>query len=149
MIIRLSFRLTCLGLLALILVSAFSTLAATNTVDESGASNTFHQATAEELKPSECNGITLDNIAIGSDSTGNNSLILGSAGGDNLTGKDGDDCIIGGGGNDSLKGQKGDDVLLGGPGANDDLDGGQHVSGDDCYAGGDGAIFKKCENMFP
>jgi Ca2+-binding RTX toxin-like protein len=149
MIIRLSFRLTCLGLLTLILVSAFSTLAATNTVNESGANDTFHQATAEELKPSECDGITLNNIVIGSDSIGNNSLILGSANGDNLTGKDGDDCILGGGGDDSLKGQKGDDVLLGGLGVNDNLDGGQHTTGDDCYAGGDGATFKKCESMFP
>jgi Ca2+-binding RTX toxin-like protein len=74
-------------------------------------------------------------IVIGSDSVGDNSLILGSAGGDNLSGKDGDDCILGGGGNDSIKGQKGEDVLLGGLGVNDDLDGGQHAIGDNCNAG--------------
>jgi Ca2+-binding RTX toxin-like protein len=146
MIIRLSFRLTCLGLLALILVSAFSTMAATNTVDESGASNTFHQATAEELKPSICTQTLDDNVVTGGFliSDGNqSSLVLGTSGTNLIGAGGGDDCVLGGGGNDrlwfivwlgGLDGGDGDDVILGGNG-NDRLMGG---AGNDYCDGGAG-----------
>ena len=143
MLIRVTYRLVLVGTVALILLSTISALAATNTVEESGLSNSTHQATAEELKPPACNGITLNNIVVGSgtfaDSSGNSSLILGSPGNDRISGNDGNDCILGGGGNESvfiffpcIDGGSGNDVLLGGPGF-DVLNGGAGT--DTCNSG--------------
>lgn len=75
--------------------------------------------TAESLKPSDCNGITLTAIVTGAgnvDGSDASELILGSGGVDDIDGKKGDDCILGGGGDDSLKGSQGTDVCIGGPG---------------------------------
>ncbi len=69
--------------------------------------------------------------------------IMGSSGGDTLSGTDGNDAIIGLGGGDTLSGGDGDDVIDGGSGGdmlyggdgNDVLDGG---TGSDTLFGGDG-----------
>ena len=143
MLIRVAYRLVLLGIVALILLSTISALAATNTVEDSGLSNSTHQATAEQLKPAACNGITLDNIVVGSgtfgDSPGNSSLMLGSPGNDRINGNNRNDCILGGAGNESvfiffpgINGGPGNDVLLGGPGF-DVLNGGPGV--DTCNSG--------------
>ena len=93
---------------------------------------------ADDLKPPECNGITLTNIVdVGAGETGTpaNDLILGTDKADTeIRGGAGDDCILGGKGNErqrigtswapGLYGEDGDDVLIGGPGNNDYCDGG-------------------------
>ena len=130
MITRLFYRLTWLGLLALILLSAVLALAATNTVPESGADETNRSITANDLKPPECAGLNLVEIRSGGGGGGNtNSLILGTAGNDNIRGRGGSDCILGGSGNDTLDGDQGNDVVLGGAG-DDTLIGGPGT--DDC-----------------
>ncbi|MEM8980561.1 MAG: calcium-binding protein [Pseudomonadota bacterium] len=70
--------------------------------------------------------------AAGTDQFANIENILGSKGGDTLTGSHGNNRIEGGGGNDTIFGQKGDDVILGGA-QNDTLRGN---NGDDILIGG-------------
>ena len=145
MMIRLIYRLAWLGLLLLIPTAVFSAVAATNTVEESGASSSFHPATAEELKPSACDGLTLTDIVLDGSGSTSNDLVLGTAGADTLGGKQGDDCILGGGGDDNLDGKGGDDVLLGGDG-NDTLDGGNPPADTDtCDGGAGGDTATRCE----
>jgi len=148
MITRLFYRLTWLGLLALILFSAVLALAATNTVPESGADDTNRPITANALKPPECAGLTLTSVIAGSGNINGgagSSLILGSSGVDTIRGQNGTDCILGGGGNDDLRGQGGNDVLLGGPG-NDILNGGAGT--DACYGGsGTDTFTASCETQ--
>ena len=59
-----------------------------------------------------------DDILVGWIGTmGSPNRLVGNAGVDNLTGRDGDDTLIGGPGNDFLNGNDGFDLLNGGPGA--------------------------------
>lgn len=164
MITRLFYRLTWLGLLVLIVVSATLALAATNTVPETGADETILPITANDLKPPECAGLNLVDVRLGGSSGGNtNSLILGTAGNDNIRGRGGSDCILGGSGNDTLDGDQSNDIILGGAGddtligdrgndtlyggaGNDFLNGGAGT--DDCYGqGGTDTFHNSCETQ--
>lgn len=66
---------------------------------------------------------------------GNDNLLLGTGGADEINGNGGADILFGFAGNDSLNGGQGDDILFGGQGQ-DQLRGGQ---GDDYLDGGTGA----------
>ncbi len=113
-------RLVALGFFALIAVSVATAFAAGITVPSSNIGSESIPVTAEDLKPSACNGISLTQIISGSGTltgTSGNDLIIGSSGADIIDGLGGDDCILGGGGDDSLDGNDGTDVCLGGPGS--------------------------------
>lgn len=94
-------------------------LMAGNTVPGSKAANRSSTVTAEQLKPSTCNGITLTAVVTGSVTVsggGASELVLGSSLVDAMSGGNGDDCILAGASNDSLNGGPGTDVCIGGPG---------------------------------
>jgi Ca2+-binding RTX toxin-like protein len=77
--------------------------------------------TAEDLKPSCCNGLYLTNIVRGSgvlNGTAANDLIIGGDGPDIIDGLGGDDCILGGSGDDMITGGDGTDICIGGAGNN-------------------------------
>lgn len=120
MILQATKRLLWPGLLGLALFSAMTAMAAANTVPVTGVGISTLPITANALKPAECAGLNLVDILAGGGTIiagGSSTLVLGSAGDDNLVGGAGDDCIVGGPGNDSLKGNGGNDVCVGGPGA--------------------------------
>lgn len=132
-------------ILVLILTSAFSTMAASNSIPKTGISQHVRAITANDLKPPECAGITVTNKVSGTGSfsgTDANDLIIGSAAADLIVDINGNDCILGGGGDDTLEGGLGDDVILGGPG-NDAIDGG--LGTDICYGGPGLDTFAACE----
>jgi Ca2+-binding RTX toxin-like protein len=94
-------------------------LTASNVVAASKRSNTSSALDVNQVKPAECNGITLTAIVTGAgtiNGTAASELILGSSGVDTIRGNGGNDCMLGGGGNDSLRGGAGADVCIGGPG---------------------------------
>jgi Ca2+-binding RTX toxin-like protein len=134
-----------LGLTAVVIVSVFSAVAASNTVPLTRADKDSMGLSANELKPLQCSGITLTNIVdigAGETGTGANDLILGTPGNDPvIRGGAGDDCILGGGGNDrrrffffpGLFGDGGNDVLIGGPGT------------DVCFGGAGSDSYYGCE----
>ena len=126
----------------MILLNAVDALAAANTVPVTYASDQTIPIDQNQFIPSQCAGMTFDNIIVGSGNINGgpgNDLIYGSPGNDNIRGGNGDDCIIGGGGNDTLRGQNGDDVLIGGSGY-DIIEGGPGY--DICFYGDD---VKDCE----
>ena len=111
-------------LLALIVASVATALAAANTVPVTRLMDQSSGVFASELVPPECDSIryVLEAIVVCSggncSSNGNtNELILGTSGNDVIDGGNGDDCIVGGGGDDYLYGGNGNDVLVGGPGS--------------------------------
>lgn len=117
-------RLTGVGLGAFLLVGVLFALTAANTVPATRAGLTSQSIGANDLKPTDCAGITLTALVVGTgDFEGGaaNELILGGAGLDRIRGRDGNDCVLGGGGNDELRGDAGTDVCIGGPGT-DTLD---------------------------
>ena len=128
----------------MIIVTVLSAVAAANTVPVTRADKNSLGTSADTLKPSECNGITLTNIVdIGAGQTGTsaNDLILRTDKADaEIRGGAGDDCILGGKGNERQKigkvwgpgifGEEGDDVIIGGQGNSDHCDGG---AGNDTY----------------
>ncbi len=152
-------RLAVLGLLALVVATVASAVAATNNVPQSRAGQASRGITANDLKPRECAGVNVTNIDTGSGTitgTNQNDLILGTSGTDTVSGEPltglivaSSDCIAGGGGNDTLHGDStgslligGDDVILGGPG-DDSIDG---AAGNDvCYGGDGNDTFTNCE----
>ncbi len=92
---------------------------ATNIVPQSNAgSGGGPRPTANQLKPPECAALNLTTIRVGGGGGGGNqsTLVLGTAGNDNLVGASGNDCLVGGAGNDRLNGNSGIDVCIGGPG---------------------------------
>ncbi|MBI4789338.1 MAG: hypothetical protein HY782_20090 [Chloroflexi bacterium] len=108
-----------IALVGLILISTGAGFAASVAVPASRLSETIRPAGPNDLKPTECAGLTLTNIVIGSgniDGTGGNDLIFGSAGADSIKGLGGGDCILGGGGDDDINGNGGGDICIGGPG---------------------------------
>lgn len=162
-------RLASFGMLTLALMSIFSALAAANNVPISGKLDTTVALTPNNLKPSECAGLTLDTFVVGSGTvagSSGNDLILGSTTADTIRGSslavnnaDGDDCILGGSGDDTLLGDAiwwtlfgdGNDVILGG-GGNDTIygDGYWGGSGNDiCYGGAGTNTFNDCETSGP
>jgi Ca2+-binding RTX toxin-like protein len=98
---------------ALVTLAAF---AAANTVPASRVGSYGAPISANALKPAECAALNLVEIRVGGGAGGGSSLVLGTAGNDNLVGASGDDCLVGGGGNDRLTGNAGSDVCVGGPG---------------------------------
>jgi hypothetical protein len=89
---------------------------ASNVVSASRRTNQTRALDPNELKPADCNGITLTSIVLGTNGTGGNDLILGTAAGETLQNGAGDDCALGGGGNDTFIDTGGTDVCIGGPG---------------------------------
>ncbi|MBP7963703.1 MAG: hypothetical protein KBG20_09470 [Caldilineaceae bacterium] len=128
-------RWVFIGLLILIPLSAMSALAATNTVPITGLGGVSKAIEANELKPAECDAMTLSGYDLVDGKIrgdGANSLFLGSPGIDDIKARDGNDCLVGGGGNDILRGNYGNDVILGGDG-DDEIGGG--VGNDILYGG--------------
>jgi hypothetical protein len=106
-------------LVALILFSSMTAIAATNTVPETGITLETIPISLNDQKPSSCAGLFVTNLITGSGTitgTSGNDLILGSSSMDTIDGLGGDDCIVGGGGDDLLTGGDGNDICLGGPG---------------------------------
>jgi Ca2+-binding RTX toxin-like protein len=91
-------------------------LTASNVVASSRRTNLTDAMDANELKPANCNGISLTNIVVGTAGTAGNDLILGTSAGENFTNGQGNDCALGGGGDDTFINGGGNDVCIGGPG---------------------------------
>jgi Ca2+-binding RTX toxin-like protein len=106
---------------ALVLLALGGAFTAANTVSASSIGKSVRAASANDVRPSACAGLTLAGAPIGGTATltgtSGNDLILGSAGADTLKGGNGDDCLIGGGGSDTLNGGAGNDVCIAGAGA--------------------------------
>lgn len=101
------------GVIALVTISA---LAAANSVPATKAGRSSSTIGVNNLKPPQCAALNLTAIVVGTDGTGANELVLGSAAGQTMRGRGGADCVLGGGGNDALRGDAGIDVCIGGPG---------------------------------
>jgi Ca2+-binding RTX toxin-like protein len=114
------YRIALLTLAATMFAVVLATMTATNTVPSSNVGSLVQSTGANDLKPSQCSGITLAGIVTGDGAsfsgTGNNDLILGGPSANNIRGNGGVDCIVGGAGNDTLRGGGGPDVCIGGPG---------------------------------
>ena len=115
------FWLILLSLPFMILLSAIFAFTASNTVSVSGLDDESQPpVTAEQLKPSACDGLTLGTIITDGNGSTGNDLVLGTAGIDTLDGGEGDDCLVAGDGDDTLDGGPGDgDVCIGGAGVDD------------------------------
>jgi Ca2+-binding RTX toxin-like protein len=114
------FRLMVIGLIALVLFSSVTALAATNTVPVTRMDDLVMIISLNDTKPQACEGWFLTSLVTGTGTiagTSGNDLILGSSATDTIDGMGGDDCILGGGGDDQISGGDGSDVCLGGPGS--------------------------------
>ena len=131
--------------LILILSSTAFAMAATNTVAPSSAGESYHTATANQLKPPACASLDLGSVYVGGGNSGGNDLILGTSNYDNIGGGAGNDCILGGGTLDVLDGGGGDDIILGGPGFDLIFGGGGY---DICYGEDGGAWPFNCEEVY-
>jgi Ca2+-binding RTX toxin-like protein len=117
------FRLMMIGLIALVLFSSVTALAATNTVPVSRADDLSVIIGLNDKKPPACEGWFLTSLVTGNGTitgTSGNDLIIGGSAADTIDGLGGDDCIVAGDGDDNITGGDGSDVCLGGPG-NDTL----------------------------
>ncbi|MET0436527.1 MAG: peroxidase family protein, partial [Devosia sp.] len=139
-----------IGAMTLTGLNAFSTTGNDLALQFNGQSVTVtdhFDTTGEAVEAINLDGATYEGYAFDGDyalstddngdrtaNAGVNTLLAGSAAGDDLIGADGDDLLFGHDGNDSLFGDTGDDLLVGGSG-NDDLDGG---TGADTMVGGIG-----------
>ena len=111
---RAIFKMMIFGLIALILVSVVAAFAAGMIIEPSTVGRDSMSVSANDLKPSACSGLNLNQIVEGSgtfNGTANSDLILGSTGDDTIDGGDDDDCILGGDGNDVCTGGAGNDVF--------------------------------------
>lgn len=116
---KLPLRHLIVGLVALLVLSSMTAIAATNTVPPTRVDNVAVSFNLNHIKPSACAGISATNLITGSGTitgTEGNDLIFGSAGADEIYGLGGNDCIVGGGGDDMLDGGNGNDVCIGGAG---------------------------------
>lgn len=90
------------------------------------------------LIPFECQGMTFDNVIIGTNGantlngTAGRDLIVGKGGNDKINGLGGNDCLAGNSGADTINGSSGNDRMLGG----DQADVMNGDSGDDRLYGG-------------
>jgi Ca2+-binding RTX toxin-like protein len=121
MIKRTFMRIAILLLIALVIVSVGSAVAATNTVPASHLDEVTSAVNANALKPTACSALNLTQVVVCSgagtcNGTNANDLILGTTSADTIVGKGGVDCIVGGDGDDNIKGGSGADVCIGGPG---------------------------------
>ena len=140
-----------MGLAIMLLLNVAYAFSAKVTVPASHAVYLRHTVVPNDLKPAGCASINVTRIIIGSGTingvSGVSSLILGSPGGDNITGGNIGDCILGGGGNDFIFGSGGTDVVYGGPGSD-------FLNAETCYAGpgnksGDNDINFFCGTWYP
>ena len=92
---------------------------AANAIPQSSISTSSRAQGANDLKPSECDGIVLTSLVTGAglfSGTAGNDLILASSGGGTRSGLGGRHCILGGAGGDIINGA-GDDVIFAEPGS--------------------------------
>ncbi|MBL8102585.1 MAG: hypothetical protein JNM02_08660 [Anaerolineales bacterium] len=116
---RFSLRLIIFGLVALIVITSMTAVAATNTIPSTRIDSQNLMYNINHLKPAACAGISVTNLVSGSGMlTGSegNDLIIGGSGVDEINGLGGNDCILGGGGDDLFTGGDGNDVCVGGAG---------------------------------
>jgi Ca2+-binding RTX toxin-like protein len=110
-------KLILVGILVLSMAGIISALAAANTVPASGKLDTTIVLTVQQLKPQDCNGLSLTAYLLTSGGTfknnGSSALILGVPGFDNISAGGGNDCIVGGLGGDKLSGGTGGDICFG------------------------------------
>jgi RTX calcium-binding nonapeptide repeat (4 copies) len=143
-------KLLLVMLCALILSSLAFAFAGSVTVPASRVDEELITITISSLVPDECDSlrgvITKVHICSGGAcmATNANELILGTAGIDEIDGKNGMDCIVGGGGNDNLNGGNDDDILIGNDG-DDVLEGGPKKDNDICYGGSGANSFIECD----
>ncbi len=104
-----------LAALVLGLLSVPSAVGAVNGVPGTKVNRYQAAITANTLKPSTCNAITLTVVRIGA-GTSSAELHLGTAAADTMSSGGGNDCVLGGGGDDSIDCGAGVDVAIGGPG---------------------------------
>lgn len=113
-------RLLRIALVTLVLANLVAAVTAANSVATTRAGQHSEGIGPNQLKPPECDGLTLHQTVSGSGTvTGTllNDLVLGSAAADTIDGLTGDDCILGGDGDDIIRGGLlGNDVCIGGPG---------------------------------
>ena len=117
---RAIFQIMLIGLIALIITSVFTALAAGIDIAPSNADVESIPISAEDIKPFACSALYLTNIVRGAGTitgTNGNDLIIGSTSADTIDGLGGDDCILGDSGDDLITGGDGTDICLGGPGA--------------------------------
>jgi Ca2+-binding RTX toxin-like protein len=136
-----------LAVMAALSAASFPALTANNPVPITYASDTTSGITPNNLKPSECNGISLTAKLSGSVTINGGAaaeLITASNLADSVSGNNGNDCILGGDGIDTLRGNNNNDVILGGAGV-DSLQGGSGT--DVCYGGPDVDTFNSCETQ--
>jgi Ca2+-binding RTX toxin-like protein len=100
-----------IGLIALLAASAVAAFTAGNAVPSGGqVGGRAGSITVNDVKPSECAGINLTHIVVGSGvttGTAANDLILGSPGADSVTDLAGSNCFVGGAGADAFTGALG------------------------------------------
>lgn len=116
---RFTFRFLTFSLIALILITTLTAVAATNTIPPTRADTEMISFQINHLRPSACAGLSLTTLITGSGTltgTAGNDLILASSGIDTIDGLGGDDCIVGGGGDDNITGGDGSDICVGGAG---------------------------------
>lgn len=119
---RFAFQLMAFGLVVLMISSVITAIAATNTIPSTRLDSQANSVTPNDVKPSFCASLDLQNIVSGSGvitGTNGNDLILGSTSDDTINGLSGTDCILGGSGNDSIYGDDDNDVCRGGGNAGD------------------------------
>lgn len=107
------------GLVALILFTSVTAVAAANTIPSTRLAYVTFSIGINDLKPSACAGLSLTNLVTGAGiltGTEGNDLLLASSGADTIDGLGGNDCILGGGGDDLITGGDGNDICIGGPG---------------------------------
>lgn len=144
-------------LLLLISLSAFSALAAANSVPVTHISDLNRPITVPELAPPECASIAnnLTSISVGGFWPifyyyPGNTLFLGTNAGENFGGwlftwGNGPNCFVTGGRNDRIIGSMGDDIIIGGPG-DDDING--SGGNDICYGNGGTDTFSNSEETY-
>jgi Ca2+-binding RTX toxin-like protein len=110
------YRMALFGLLLLVITSAITAMATSNTVIESGADQDSESLDANDLKPPACNDLNLTNVVTDGTGTTANDLVVGDENDNTLDGGEGSDCVVGGNGDDTLTGGAGDDILIGGGG---------------------------------
>jgi len=113
------FQITLIGLLALIIVSMMTAVAAGIEIESNNAGFSSIPVYAEDIKPPACSAIHLDNIVSGAGAivgTEGNDLIIGSTGADTISALGGNDCVLGGSGDDQISGGDGTDICIGSSG---------------------------------
>lgn len=101
---------------AALAVLAFRGATSANNIPGTNVVDTNQASSPDDLKPVECNGISLTDKVSGSGTlmgTAGNDLVLGDGSGVTVDAGDGDDCIVGTPGDDTLSGGLGYDICIG------------------------------------